>query len=384
LGNYEPSKQIFKDYLTAKALDFFTLIKNHSLKKDISLMFIVNILLSLLFLNILTAETWIDQSVDQEFKSISPKITKRQIGNTWAKCQKSKLPFYRFRIIKGEIHGPESQIKDLLCAIGMKYPLPNVDFIYYNHDILDESWFEKNVQYAPIFTSAKKSGSTHTLLFMDWYYHVNATNPGSLNHTIEEVSTQSSKLPWELREDKVFWRGANTDGYYTLKNWKDIPRGKLIAFSKRHPHLVDAGFTAYHPWNTSNICLFEKKVGLSPFVLPKEQVRYKYLIDLDGTTPTFPSLHWKLFSGSLIFKQHPHPKGILWYTRHLVPWVHFVPLNPDLSDLEEKLNWAFTHQQESKKIAENGQEFAMTHLTKEQILLYCYKMLLRYASLQDF
>ena len=40
--------------------------------------------------------------------------------------------------------------------------------------------------------------------------------------------------------------------------------------------------------------------------------------------------------------------------------------------------------EEARKIGENGRIFAQTHLMPDQIVLYCYKVLLKYASLQKF
>ena len=48
--------------------------------------------------------------------------------------------------------------------------------------------------------------------------------------------------------------------------------------------------------------------------------------------------------GSLIFKQDSE------YYEHfyhqLVPWVHYVPMKQDISDIEEKLQWAMEHDDE--------------------------------------
>jgi hypothetical protein len=32
-----------------------------------------------------------------------------------------------------------------------------------------------------------------------------------------------------------------------------------------------------------------------------------------------------------------------WYYDGLVPWVNYIPLRPDMSDVIEKLNWARNH-----------------------------------------
>ena len=43
-----------------------------------------------------------------------------------------------------------------------------------------------------------------------------------------------------------------------------------------------------------------------------------------------------------------------WFYQYLVPYVHFIPLRNDLSDLEEKYNWAVNNPNEADKIARNA------------------------------
>jgi spore maturation protein CgeB len=38
----------------------------------------------------------------------------------------------------------------------------------------------------------------------------------------------------------------------------------------------------------------------------------------------------------------------------LVPFEHYIPLHPDLNDLEEKVQWAINHPEEAAKIAQAG------------------------------
>ena len=114
----------------------------------------------------------------------------------------------------------------------------------------------------------------------------------------------------------------------------------------------------------------------------EEMLQYKYHAIIDGVTCTFPALQWKLLSGSLCFKQESD--DIQYYYDELIPWKHYVPLKRDLSDLKERILWAKSHDSEAEQIAKNGKEFVLTHLMPEHILLYCYKALLKYASLQKF
>ncbi len=48
-----------------------------------------------------------------------------------------------------------------------------------------------------------------------------------------------------------------------------------------------------------------------------------------------------------------------------MPWVHYVPIKADLSDLREKYEWAESHPNEAKQIAEKATEFARSLGTLE-------------------
>ena len=66
----------------------------------------------------------------------------------------------------------------------------------------------------------------------------------------------------------------------------------------------------------------------------------------------------------------------------LQPFVHFIPVLPDLSDLIDKLEWAISHDQEAHRIQEAGRQMAERVLTDRQNDCYFYAVLLEYARLQ--
>jgi hypothetical protein len=45
--------------------------------------------------------------------------------------------------------------------------------------------------------------------------------------------------------------------------------------------------------------------------------------------------------------------------------VHYVPIQYDLSDLKEKIEWLRSNDEEARKIAENSTRFALTILSPE-------------------
>ena len=176
---------------------------------------------------------------------------------------------------------------------------------------------------------------------------------------------------------------VNIFGIYNFANWTTIPRGHLVRESVQHPELIDAAFSEYPARCAEqdiNRCINEMGT-IRP--LPWEEVlHYKYHMIIDGVTCSFPATQWKLLSGGLSFKQES--EDIQYYYDELIPWTHYIPVKHDLSDMRNKILWAKTHDREAQEIAKNAREFALTHLMPEHILLYCYKVLCKYASLQKF
>ena len=121
---------------------------------------------------------------------------------------------------------------------------------------------------------------------------------------------------------------------------------------------------------------------MASFLPPDRLLSYKYHINLEGVTCVYPGYQWRLLSGSLVFKQES--EEVQWFYYFLKPWVHYVPVREDLSDLIENIQWAKAHDLEAKAIGENARHFALNNLMPEHFLLYCYKALVFYASLQSF
>ena len=76
--------------------------------------------------------------------------------------------------------------------------------------------------------------------------------------------------------------------------------------------------------------------------------QYKYQLNLDGTVAAY-RLPYLLAGGSLVLKQdsdyYEH------FYRHLQPWVHYVPLERDVSDVVERLEWALENDDQVRPFA---------------------------------
>lgn len=331
-------------------------------------------------------QNWMDRVVEREFAAFHQGITKELLETTWNHC-KSKKEFARYKIIHSTVYGADCKIKHLLEALVKKYKVPDVDFIYFNEDRLKPEFFRRKAfrKCAPILVSAKHKSLKRAILFSDWVYDINDTESG-WNSLIKTVN-EHQNIAWEEKEEKLFWRGTPWDGkhfgMYTFENWTTLPRGRLVYESKQHPECIDAAFSQYPDLcKEKSLDLCKQILGEIHFISWDQMLRYKYQMAIDGVTCSFPATQWKLLSGSLTFKQES--PDIMYFYDELIPWKHYIPVKNDLSDLLEKIQWAKTHDAEAKIIGQNGRAFVLEHLMPENILEYCYKILLKYAALQKF
>lgn len=86
----------------------------------------------------------------------------------------------------------------------------------------------------------------------------------------------------------------------------------------------------------------------------EEMLQYKYILSLDGNDWS-SSIPWILKSNSLMLSPIPKWHNILNFG--LKPWVHYVPLEDDISDLREKINWCDNNQRRCKCMVINANKY---------------------------
>ncbi|MBX9703393.1 MAG: hypothetical protein K2X39_04500, partial [Silvanigrellaceae bacterium] len=181
-------------------------------------------------------------------------------------------------------------------------------------------------------------------------------------------NTELTSIPWKEKIEKVYWRGTNSGLPYEPERWREKERVKLSFLSLQFPNLIDAGLVDYEwykPYMEEYLPLKERANFL-------DQVRYKYLIDIDGHSSTFPHMAWILASNSVLMKLES--PNIQWYYQLLEPMKNFIPIKKDFSDLFTQLEWAQSHDEEVKSIANQGSYlahlvFSSTNIEKYMLLV---------------
>lgn len=213
---------------------------------------------------------------------------------------------------------------------------------------------------------ARLSLSSTDVAVPDWCFHSwpeASIPPGGYDEHCAALAACSLEAP---TEERVCWMG--TAHHHPS-------RMKLVALAKQSPHIlccVDVVDKTV-PCNPLFRSLAEQVSPRPPIppthahafskeVVPHDyQVRrFRYLLDIEGKGYS-SRLKLLLHSGRAVFVvARPWRE---FYDDKLTPWVHYIPVRHDLSDLVEKVLWARAQPEEVSRIAACGQAFAQQHLT---------------------
>ncbi len=195
---------------------------------------------------------------------------------------------------------------------------------------------------------------------------------------ISSIHKASSLTSWESKRNKIFWRGSANGGNIQSTDIADIPRLKFMALAQKYD-FIDAGITSY---NTNLNPDFSKKLlqkfQLSSVVSPVDSLAYKYLIDIDGHSCSYSRMVWILHSNSVLLK-HQSDK-IQWYYAQLQPYVHYIPVANDFSDLDKQYEWMNAHPQKIQDIIANANIIAEKTFSEASILQAMYAGLADYKT----
>ena len=92
--------------------------------------------------------------------------------------------------------------------------------------------------------------------------------------------------------------------------------------------------------------------------------RFKYVIDLPGHTYSTKS-YWMLFLKRPMFYVEPNQK-FAWEKR-LRPWVHYIPIKRDFSDLEKHYDWAEANPDKVAAISSSLYEFGINQMSPAMV-----------------
>lgn len=316
--------------------------------------------------------------------------------------EKRNLGFLRIQIIDDKLYAEHhvastypgssklacNNIIKRLVRIVKTHKIHNIDFIFLTIDnisnISQES--ESLIEDFPAFMSSKNVESTlekNKLLLPDPYILDNEKWPSLINQINEASKTYS----WDKKIEKIFWRGATTGNMYNLENYHKLYRLTLVMLSRSFPDLIDAKFVDYANFsnNQSGIHLYNILIRLfdNPGKLAEtEHLKHKYLISIDGNTAAWLRVPWILLSNSILLK--PKTAFTQMFYDALEPYINYIPLKKDLSDIFEKLEWLKTNDDKAEIISNNATALSQKALMPNDFDNYIATTLNEYHLLQNF
>lgn len=157
-------------------------------------------------------------------------------------------------------------------------------------------------------------------------------------------------IPWQDKRDAAVFRGLLTGLEYDAdasaeKNCQSLIRCRLV-YENADSQIVDAKLTS----TFDKVPAMFHGVNLTGETLLKEELlTYKGFIILEGNDVS-SGLKWAMVSNSVVLM--PLPRFTSWSMEELLePWVHYIPIRSDISDVEDKVQWMLDHQAESQRIA---------------------------------
>ncbi len=163
--------------------------------------------------------------------------------------------------------------------------------------------------------------------------------------------------PWNKKANRVLWRGSTTGAYdLTRETVANAPRVRLCELGRTIGPVVDFGITdvvhTRSDADAEDIKLFLQDHNIIRERMPQHVMgAAKFLVEIDGNANSW-GFFAKLLMGCCVLKvDSPFEQ---WFYAELQPWVHYVPIARDLSDLHDKITWCLTHERKCRKIADEG------------------------------
>jgi hypothetical protein len=151
---------------------------------------------------------------------------------------------------------------------------------------------------------------------------------------------KKNKILWQDKISDCIWRGASTGKCH---------KNERVLFCYKWSQRYNVGISKFCQGVNPDARINKKNKSID------EMLKYKYIISIPGNDKD-SGLNWKLASKSLVLMAQPKIES--WLMEGLLkPYVHYVPLKDDYSDLEEQINWCKLYDDKCREIVKKANKF---------------------------
>ncbi len=168
------------------------------------------------------------------------------------------------------------------------------------------------------------------------------------------LTFETFKLEWMKRKHIIFWRGSSTGRQIlSFDDLKSLQRIDLcLKYCNSNNIDLKISRIVQSDLSGSKVSNWLNSNNIKGDLIPEKSFKdYCYYPDIPGNALAWGTIR-KHRMGLLIFR--PEHERYLFYYNLMKPWVHYIPIKSDYSDLEEKYKWAEKNIDETVEIAYNG------------------------------
>ncbi|KAA8496042.1 KDEL motif-containing protein 1 [Porphyridium purpureum] len=200
--------------------------------------------------------------------------------------------------------------------------------------------------------------------------------------------SKHSDYPWMRKNSRAVFRGnyhmsqqlmaSCWDTCVKSTDWTKMSRGAMYKIAQKRPDLFDVKFTSKGPKDSP----YFENVPVDPDAKLKlvEFQAYKVVLSVGANADWAERVRNLLFLNSALMKHDVKLQE--WFYLLMQPFVHYIPVKEDMSDLIEQQQWAVDHDRDVEQIAANGVEFAQNVLSEAAMLEFAHMAILRFARRQ--
>jgi hypothetical protein len=192
------------------------------------------------------------------------------------------------------------------------------------------------------------------------------------HHYIKDVANDNhfkNKIP------SCVWRGSNSGDFFWYSERRASRRDLVLKYKNNENYNIGLSWDNYKKKEIQQID-FNPKDYVKSYLSIKGQLKYMFIISVEGNDFA-TNLNWILLSNSVALI----PKFYIdsWkMERHLIPYIHYVPLENDFSDLDDKMKWCLDNLDKCEEIAYMSKMYALQfsnndkekYIIKEIIRIY--------------
>ncbi|KAK0064285.1 protein O-glucosyltransferase 1 [Biomphalaria pfeifferi] len=248
--------------------------------------------------------------------------------------------------------------------------LPDMDLVI---NVKDWPQVYHHQEPLPVFSFSKVADVNWDIMYPAWTFWeggpavwpIYPTGLGRWDLQRDIITRAAEAWPWDKKEDKAFFRGSRTSS----------ERDPLILLSRKEPALVDAAYTKNQAWKSNEDTLYQPPASE---VKLEDHCKYRYLFNFRGVAASFRLKHLFLCNSTVF---HVGNDWLEFFYPALKPWVHYIPVKSDLTNVRDLLLFAQQNQDVMKSLANRGRQFIIDHLHLEDVSCYWKQILLKYAEL---